>query len=1077
MSFAAFIERHARTIVVLAVALAVAGAVAAVSLPVGLFPQVSFPRVVVDLDAGSRPADQTALLVTRPVEQAIRTVPGVRDVRSETTRGSAQISVDFGWGRDMVASTLLVDAAIAQVLPGLPPGTAYNVRRMDPTVYPIISYALLPPEGKPAAALSPSWPGVSRLSAPPRRSSDGRNTIGHDDGKTAHPDARADTSGQDGAAAVAIRDLAEYQIVPLLSSIPGLARVNVQGGETAEVEVMADPHRLATYGLGLTELVNAVSAGNVLQAVGRVQDRDKLYLVVADHSVAKTDEVGAIIVRSDPSGIVRVRDVATVRNGVVPQWLRVVEDGRPAVLFNVYEQPDGNAVQIAAAVRDRLAAFHLPPGVRLVKWYDQSELVTQSAASVRDAVLIGLVLAAGVLMLFLRSWRVTLIAVLTVPATLATAVLLLSLLGMSFNIMTLGGIAAAVGLLIDDVIVMVEHIARRAGTPGEDGTVPGQVAVLAAGREFMPPLSGSTLATLIVFLPLGFLSGVTGAFSKALSITMAAALAMSYLMTAFVVPVLARRIVDFDRWRDPGAAGDDWLSRQHGRLLDWLFRRPWILGIAVVPLLVLGWFAYHAVPTGFMPSVDEGGFVMDYYTKPGTSLIETQREIAQVDAMLLANPQVATFSRRLGTGLGGDLGQSYHGDYFVRLKPNHTESTPAVMAHVLAQVQALVPGVDVELAQLMEDLIGDLTAVPQPIEIKLFGSDYAALIPQARKIAAAIGKVDGVVEVKSGVQLAGDALDIRIDPVRAGMEGVTPDDVTRAVDTALSGTIATWMPETVKAVGVRVRLPDAFALRQAGLADLPVRAPDGHVFPLHRVATLVPLTGQPQISRENLQPMIAVTGRIEGRGIGAAVADVRRVVDQPGMLAPGIRYELGGLYRQQQIAFAGLTRVFAAALVAEFLLLLFLYERFWLPVIIIGCSLLSTTAVFTGLWVSGVELNITALMGMTMIIGIATEMAIFYVSEYAELSHGMEPRQALREASRNRLRPITMTTLAAILTLLPLAFAIGQGSGIQQPLAIAIIAGLLLQFPLVLLAMPVLIGLTLPGQGGAVAGADPGGHA
>jgi multidrug efflux pump subunit AcrB len=315
--------------------------------------------------------------------------------------------------------------------------------------------------------------------------------------------------------------------------------------------------------------------------------------------------------------------------------------------------------------------------------------------------------------------------------------------------------------------------------------------------------------------------------------------------------------------------------------------------------------------------------------------------------------------------------------------------------------------------------------------------------------------------VKSGVKLAGDALELQIDPMRAGLEGVSPDDVSRAVDAALNGTIATRLPRPTKVVGVRVHLPGASQLRETALADLPIRAADGHVFPLQRVARLVPVTGRPEISRENLQPMIAVTGRIEGRGIGAAVADVENVLNQPGMLAAGTRYELGGLYRQQQIAFAGLARVFAAALVAEFVLLLFLYEKLWLPVIIIACSLLSTTAVFTALWLTGVDLNITALMGMTMIIGIGTEMAIFYVSEYTELTREMEPMLALREASRNRLRPITMTTLAAILTLLPLALAIGQGSAIQQPLAISIIAGLLLQFPLVLLVMPVLISLTI----------------
>jgi multidrug efflux pump subunit AcrB len=1005
------LERHARSIVVIALALTAAGLFAAYNLPVGLFPQVSFPRVVIGLDAGDRPADQTAIQLTRPVEEAVRSVPGVRNVRSETTRGSAQVSIDFGWGRDMVASMLLVDAAITRVLPSLPPGTSFDVRRMDPTVFPIIAYALR------SETLSP----------------------------------------------VALRDLAQFRLVPLLSSIPGLARVSVQGGATAEIEVQADPHKLDAFGLGLADLVSALSAANVLKAVGRVQDHDKLYLVVSDQTLRTLDRLRNIVVRSDPAGLVRLRDVAAVSDGVVPQWVQITADGRPAVLFNVYEQPDGNVVQIAAAVRDKLAAFQLPDGVTLASWYDQSELVTQSAGSVRDAVLIGLVLAAGVLLVFLRNWRLTLIAVLVVPATLAITMLLLSLLGMSFNIMTLGGIAAAVGLLIDDVIVMVEHIARRAGVRDNAARPAGSsAAVLPAAREFLRPLSGSSLATLIVFVPLSFLGGVTGAFSQALSLTMGCALAVSYLMTAFVVPVLARILVNFDTWQDRHAEQAGWFAQVHTWLLDGILRRPWLLAPVLLPLAVMGFYASRNVATGFMPAVDEGGFVLDYFTAPGTSLIESAREIAQVEEILKAMPEIATFSRRLGATLSGNLTQSYRGDFFVRLKPDHARSTPDVMAAVTQRVKEQVPGVTIELAQLMEDLIGDLTAVPQPIEVKLTGAASAALNQDAVKVAAAIREIPGVTGVKDGVNLAGDAIDVRVDPVKAAFEGVSADQVTQAVATALTGTVATQIPEANKAVGVRVLMPGAREARIPDLEHLAIRAPAGPMLPLRRVATVTPVSGQPQISRENLQPMVAVTGRIEGRDLGGTIADVRQVLSKPGLLSSGVSYELGGLYAQQQIAFLGLAKVFAAALIAELVLLLFLYEQFWLPVIIAACSLLSTAAVFIGLWISGVELNITALMGMTMVIGIGTEIAIFYVSEYTELAGSLEPRRALREAARNRLRPISMTTLAALLTLSPLALAIGQGSAIQQPLAIAIIAGLLLQYPLVLLGMPALIGLTLP---------------
>ncbi|WP_426270121.1 efflux RND transporter permease subunit [Dyella kyungheensis] len=1007
MSLPTLLARHARAIVIVAFALALAGLASAFTLPVGLFPQVSFPRVVIDLDAGDRPADQTALLLTRPVEEAIRTVPGVVGLRSETTRGSAQISVDFGWGRDMIASTLQVDSAIARVLPSLPAGASYNVRRMDPTVFPIISYALQ------SDTLSP----------------------------------------------VALRDLAQYQIVPLLASVEGLARVDVQGGETAEVQVEADPRKLAQYGLGLDDLVNAVNDANQLEAVGRLQDRNQLYLVVADHSLQRLDTIRNIVLKSDPHGWVRLADVASVRDGYVPQWIKVSEDGKPAVLFNVYEQPDGNAVQIASDVRARLASYRLPKGVKLISWYDQSELVMASAHSVRDAVLIGLLLAAAVLLVFLRNLRVMLIAMLVVPVTLAVTVLLLQVFGMSFNIMTLGGIAAAVGLVIDDVIVMVEHVARRAGTQQGGG----EAAVLPAAREFLAPLTGSSLATLIVFIPLGLLSGVTGAFSKALSITMASALAVSWLVSAFVLPPLLRRWIDFGRWHDPGLDHESWLSRTHARLYDAFARRPaWLLALAV-PLLALGAVAYTHVATGFMPAVDESGFVMDYFTRPGTSLPETARQVQQVEAILRSMPEVETFSRRLGTGLGGDLGQSYHGDFFVRLKPGHVRSTEEVMSDVREHVEHEVPGVEVELAQLMEDLIGDLTAVPQPIEIKLHSADPATLVAQAQRVAKAIADIPGVVEIKDGVQLAGDALNVQIDPDKATLEGMTVATVTQAIGHALTGVVATQLPQASKSVGVRIRMPDAMQWRLPQLLALPVRAPDGHLFPLSRVATIVSENGQPQISRENLQQMVAVTARIEGRGMGAAVADVKKLLAQPGMLDADTRYELGGLYQQQQIAFLGLGKVFLLALVAEFVLLLFLYGRAGLALVVMGCSLFSATAVFIALWLCGVDLNITAMMGMTMIIGMGTEMAIFYVSEYVGLSGHLPPLQALRAASRDRLRPISMTTLAAMLTLLPLALAWGQGAGVQQPLAIAIIAGLALQYPLVLLVMPTLIGM-LPGH-------------
>ncbi len=1004
MKFSVWLNLHRRSVLILAAALAVAGIAAAVSLPISLFPQTNFPRVRITIDTGSQPARQMMLQVTQPIEQAARAVPGVVEVTSTTSRGAAQIVIDFAWGADMTTATLGVNAAVAQLLPSLPAGTNYTVLRMDPTVFPFMAYAL-------------TAPAVSQ---------------------------------------VRLQNIAQYQLVPLLSALPGVARVQVQGGSQAEIEVDVDPHRLAAFHLTLADVSAAVAAANALQSVGRVEDHDRLYLLMSTNALGGLRDVRDIVVRGGPAGVVRLGDVADVREGVTPQYFDVSANGKQAVTVLLFQQRGSSSVAIAGAVRDALAGFapNLPPGVVLSKWYDQTTLVLAAASSVRDAILIGVVLAAFVLLFFLRSWRITLLAILVVPASLAASVLVLSLLGMSFNIMTLGGLAASVGLVIDDVIVMIEHIARRTGGGARD------FRVLEAGAEFLPPLTGSSAATLIVFAPLGFLSGVTGAFFKALSITMASTLFASWLLTAFAVPLLAGSLIDFSKWRDPQAGRPGWLARTHGRLLAGAFRWPVLLGVAVIALGVAGGFSFTHVQTGFMPNLDEGGFVLDYQTEPGTSLAETGREIAQVEAILRGDPAVESFSTRIGAGFGGDFAEPNQGDIVVRLIPiGKRPGIDAVMARIGDAINAQVPGVDTDVHQLIGDEIGDLTGVPQPIEVKLAAADPAALGPAALRVADVLGKISGVESVVNGIVPAGDAYDITVDPARAAMLGLSPSGITTQLNAALAGLVATNFQAGNSEIGIRVRIDADARHNLDDLKALPIATASGALVPLGTIANFSIESGQPEITRENLQQIVAVTGRIAGRGIGGVIGDVKTALARPGVLGPGVTYTLGGLYQQQQIAFAGLVRVFIAALLAEFVLLLFLYERFVLVFAIMGTSLLSTTAVFTGLYVTGIELNITALMGMTMIVGIATEMAIFYVSEYALLARAMQAREALTLASANRLRPIAMTTLAAILTLLPLALDLGQGAGMQQPLAIAIISGLLVQFPLVLLALPVLLWL------------------
>ncbi|MBT2143948.1 MULTISPECIES: efflux RND transporter permease subunit [unclassified Rhodanobacter] len=1008
MSITAWMQRHRRSLLFLALMLAIGGIASALRMPVALFPNVAFPRVQVSLDAGDRPADQMAIEVTTPVEEAIRHVRGVRDVRSTTSRGSAEVAVTFDWGADMAAALQEVNAAAGQILPQLPAGTQLSTRRMDPTTFPVLAYSLRSHTQSPGA----------------------------------------------------LHDLAEYQLRPLLSGIGGVAQVQVQGGEVAEFHADVDPGKLRALQLSLADVATAVGHAATIQAMGRVADHYKLYLLLADNQPKTLAALRGIVLRAGPGGAVRLGDVAAVSLDHVPQWIRVNADGQDAVLLQVYQQPDGNSVQIAREVKQRLADYapQMPAGVRIANWYDQTQLVTGAAASVRDAILIGVLLAALVLFVFLRNTRVILVALIVVPAVLAITVLLLSVLGMSFNMMTLGGMAAAVGLIIDDVIVMLEHIMRRLHPDEGEGELHERIA--AAAWEFTRPLTGSSAATVVIFLPLAFLSGVTGAFFKALSLTMASALVISYLLTWIAVPLLAERFLD-ERHRaehPPGRFTRRMMQGYQSILQRWL-RRPLLVLLLVLPLLLVGGLAFTRVGTGFMPQMDEGGFILDYLSPPGTSLQETDRLLRQVEAIIRANPYVDTYSRRTGLQLGGGLTEANQGDFFVRLKSGSRPDTEAVMAQVRGKVEQHVPGLDIELSQLMEDLIGDLVAVPQPIEIQLYGDDPTQLSATAGKVAAAVGRIDGVVGVRNGINPAGDALTVQVDPARAALEGLDPAGVADQVAAAIDGTVAAQLPTEGRVVGVRVRLPTAAHQRLEQVAALPIRAGDGHLLPLSRVATLREVQGQPQITRDNLKRMVAVTGRISGRSLGATIADVKRVLARPGLLPKGMYYQLGGLYQQQQQAFRGLSIVLLAAIALVFALLLFLYESFRVALVILAMPLLAIPAVFAGLWLTGIELNISAMMGMTMIVGIVTEVAIFYFSELEQAAAGMPLHEALHEAGRHRTRPILMSTLAAMLTLLPLALALGGGSQMQQPLAVAIISGLLVQVPLVLLLMPVLYAL------------------
>ena len=996
---------HARSIWLCVALLTLVGLLAASRLPVTLFPHIDYPRVVIAIDAGDRDVAQMAAVITRPAEIALRAIPGVTGIRSTTSRGTAEVALTFGWGDDMVAATLATQGTLATILPDLPPGSRFSVRRSDPTIFPVLGLSL----------------------TSPRRSG------------------------------VELQQIARLGLRPVLSTLSGVAGVDVVGGGTPEIEVEADPARLRAVGLTTADVAAALTASNTVVAAGRIEDRHRLYLALVENTLVTEADIAAVPIKAGSSpgaGVVTLGQVATVRRAPAPAWTRVTANGTDAVLVNVRQTPNADAVALVAAVAARIKSAGLPADVTVSTFYDQSELVTDAATSVRDAILLGALLAGIVLFVFLRSWRLMVITASLLPAVLAATCVVLLTLGMSFNMMTLGGMAAAVGLVVDDAVVMLEHLMRRLQEAKRSGAPP---SMLAAAREMARPLIGSTCATIVVFLPLAFISGVTGGFFKALAVTMVAALGVSLAYARYVLPLVA------DGWltvKDADAADQaerftGGITRRYAQASARLFRRPGLfVATTALVLAAIGGFSWLHVQSGFMPKMDEGGFTIDYKAKSGAALSDTDGLLRQVEAIIRATPEVIGYSRRTGYQLGGGLTEADQGDFAVRLKSGSRRPIDDVMSEVVAKIQARVPGLQIETSQLMEDLIGDLTAVPQPIEVKLFGDNAEQLAAAARHVATGIASIPGVVEVNNGLRVAGDAVVIAVDRGAAAVAGLDPDTVAKQVAAEVEGAVATQVRIGEQTVDVRVRLPRDNRQRIDSLATLPLRAADGRIVALGRIAKIEVAGGQRQITRENLAPFIPITARLEKRDLGSAVKAVQAKV--AGLHLPAaIRVEYGGLYLQQQKSFTDLAAVFGAALLLAALLLTFLFERWLYTVAVIATVLLSACAVLGGLWVTGIELDISALMGLTMVVGMLTELSIFFLAEIdpnARIDAGV-----LLAAGRARLRPILMSALIAILTLAPLALGIGRGAGLQKPLATAIIFGLSVGAVLIVVLLPALL--------------------
>jgi CzcA family heavy metal efflux pump len=853
--------------------------------------------------------------------------------------------------------------------------------------------------------------------------------------------------------------------------------VIIQGGRVPEFQVTPDPAQLLRAGVTVPDILDAIRRTNLIDSPGLIENEHQLVLGLVSGQSRTPEEIAQIVVKSSAAGVpVRIGDIASVAPSVAPVYTIVTANGEPAVLINVNRQPESNTLQVANEVHDLIRELtpKLPPGVHLEPFYDQSTIVHDSISSVRDAVLLGLLLSSIILVLFLRDWGTSLVAGLVIPATLLITFIVLKFTGQSFNLMTLGGLAAAVGLVIDDAIVVLENIVlhRDAGQSRFQ-------AIQSALRELTVPLIGSTITPIVVFLPLISITGVVGTFFRALAVTMTVSLFTSLLLALSWTPTLSqyfvRRKDTAETPADSANAAPDFASlvaaeekhlsgffgrvvQFYSRAMEWVLGHSWVLIASSVTIVALSVISYRLLETDLLPEMDEGGFILDYFTPAGSSLAESNRILLHIEQILRSTPEVENTSRRTGLQLGlAAVTEANRGDFTVKLKRDRKRDIEEIISDVRAQIKQSEPGADVEFVQVLQDMIGDLSNEPQPVVIKLFSQDVKLLNDTAPKLGEAIGKIKGIVDVKNGIEdtISGPAVTYQVDPIVAARAGFTPEEIAVDASAILEGEpAATPVVLNDRAYTIRVRFPDTNRSSLDRMSNTLVSSATGKSATLGSLAKLATDPGQTEVRRENLQRVVQVTARLEGVGLGSGMSEVQRTVANM-HLSSSIRVEYGGMFEEQQQSFRDLSEVLILALLLLFIVLLFEFHTFSAPAAILASALLSTVGGFLALLITGKTFNVASFMGMIMVIGIVAKNGILLLdAEHHFRDSGFSARDAMVQAGRRRLRPIVMTALATIAGMLPLAFAIGAGSQMLQPLALTVIGGLLSSMVLSLVFTP-----------------------
>ena len=969
-----------------------------------LFPEITFPKIKIIADAGLQPVNKMMVTVTKPMENAIKQIPALTMVRSTTSRGSCEISAYLDWKANIDLAQQRIESKISQVRNQLPPDVQITVEKMNPSILPVMGYTLESHDKSP----------------------------------------------------IELKLLANYTIKPFLSQVQGVSEVRIIGGKTKEYWLQLDARKMSSLGLTPDSVSNALAQTNFIKSNGYLADYKFLYLAVTDATVHSTGDLENIVIKNDGRRITRLQDVAEVQIREAVEFTKINANGKEGILVAVIKQPDANLVDLSSAMENKVSELRkiLPAGVTVRPYYIQADFVSTSVKSVTDSLWIGLALAIVVAIIFLRSLKASATILITIPVTLCLTLIVLYVVGYTFNIMTLGAMAAAIGLIIDDAIVVVEQIHRtHEEHPGE----PTDTLLQKAIHYLLPAMIGSSISTIVIFFPFVLMSGVAGAYFKVLTNTMIITLVCSFFVTWIGLPVIYLLLSKKQRPAKVKEAAVHHIKSQ--RWVFFFIRRPLISLCIVAGLIASIVIILPKLQTGFLPDMDEGSIVLDYASPPGTSLEETDRILREVEKIITQTPEVAAYSRRTGTQMGFFITEPNTGDYLIQLKSDRDKPTEEVIADLRKKIETTQPALRIDFGQVIGDMLGDLMTSVQPVEVKIFGDNQHQLQQLSKQVAAVVSGVEGAADVFDGIVIAGPSVSIEPDYGRLAQFGITPVNLQYQLQTSMEGNIVGNVLEKEQLSPVRIVYPNNRKMGITDINNLSIFLPNGKLNPITSLASVHVNAGDAEIQRENLQSMGVVTARLENSDLGTVIKQIQQQIGAKINLPRGYHIEYGGAYAEQQKSFKELLLILITASLLVFGVILFLFREFKTALLILLVSVLGISGSYLGLYLTGTPLNVGSYTGLIMIVGIIGENSIFTFLQFKEALHGQSVDEAVIYSISTRLRPKLMTALGAIIALLPLALGIGAGAQLHQPLAIAVIGGFIIALPLLLIVLPSMLRL------------------